>query len=190
MKKVFLFLVIAIFGVSFSQTNLTVYQFKNTEISEVTLIPTQNIDGSFSEYYYIQYDNKLYDGLFDNGSFKFKELNDKNIVLYKNNELITIELDNNTCGIVGISKRWGNFMLTNNKTSVNDFIENKNKPNNVQEKANCTAGGTGSTECAVNDIYSGCSVSCGSGYYACCNGSANTCSCVKEKKTTTTPSPK
>jgi len=43
----------------------------------------------------------------------------------------------------------------------------------------CTSGGTGSTSCSVGDVWSSCSVSCGSGYYACCQGSDNTCHCVK-----------
>lgn len=46
----------------------------------------------------------------------------------------------------------------------------------------CDGGGSGSTECAIGDIYSNCSVSCASGYYACCQGSDNTCKCIKIKK--------
>jgi hypothetical protein len=32
----------------------------------------------------------------------------------------------------------------------------------------CTAGGTGATSCSITCNHYGCSVSCGSGYYACC----------------------
>ncbi len=45
---------------------------------------------------------------------------------------------------------------------------------------NCTSGGEGATSCGVNDTFSGCSVSCGSGYYACCDGDSNTCHCCKD----------
>lgn len=52
----------------------------------------------------------------------------------------------------------------------------------VPGDSQCTSGGPGSTSCQVDDIYSGCSVSCGSGYYACCKGSNNTCFCKKKDK--------
>ena len=43
-------------------------------------------------------------------------------------------------------------------------------------KASCAAGGTGSTSCSVSDC---CSVSCSSGYYACCH-CTNGCTCVSD----------
>ncbi len=43
----------------------------------------------------------------------------------------------------------------------------------------CISGGKGATSCSVNDTFSGCSVSCADGYYACCKSSNNTCSCKK-----------
>lgn len=73
----------------------------------------------------------------------------------------------------------------NKDVSVNDYIQNliysnsnemENRGGDTQE--NCTSGGTGSTSCSVNDVWSGCSVSCGVGYYACCVGDSNTCSCI------------
>lgn len=45
---------------------------------------------------------------------------------------------------------------------------------------NCTSGGSGSISCSVNDIWSGCSTTCSSGYYACCKGGNNTCKCCKQ----------
>jgi len=53
---------------------------------------------------------------------------------------------------------------------LNKFVEDDSKK--------CTSGGEGSTECSVGDTFSNCSVSCGDGYYACCDGSTNTCFCV------------
>lgn len=47
----------------------------------------------------------------------------------------------------------------------------------------CSSGGEGSTSCEIHDVLSGCSVSCGSGYYACCSSGSNTCTCVKIKLT-------
>ena len=51
--------------------------------------------------------------------------------------------------------------------------------------SNCTSGGPGSSSCdeswtikALGFTFSGgCSVSCDSGYYACCNGGSSTCTC-------------
>lgn len=41
---------------------------------------------------------------------------------------------------------------------------------------NCDAGGEGASSCNLNGV---CSVSCNSGYYACCNGATTTCRCCK-----------
>lgn len=39
----------------------------------------------------------------------------------------------------------------------------------------CTSGGTGATACGAGS--GGCNVTCGSGYYACCNATTNNCDC-------------
>ncbi len=41
----------------------------------------------------------------------------------------------------------------------------------------CTSGGEGATSCSVGG--GGCSVTCGTGWYACCNGNTNNCRCCK-----------
>ncbi|MGB9610452.1 MAG: hypothetical protein ACPL7M_05720 [Bryobacteraceae bacterium] len=41
----------------------------------------------------------------------------------------------------------------------------------------CTSGGDGSTSCSPGG--GGCSVTCGTGYYACCNADSNQCRCRK-----------
>ncbi len=44
----------------------------------------------------------------------------------------------------------------------------------------CTSGGTGSSSCSIGswpDV--SCSVTCNSGYYACCKSSTTTCTCIK-----------
>jgi len=69
-----------------------------------------------------------------------------------------------------------------NKKQINNLIENallikKVSPDNDKV---CTSGGEGATSCSIDDPFSGCSVSCASGYYACCESSNNTCRCVKE----------
>lgn len=56
----------------------------------------------------------------------------------------------------------------------------------------CSAGGPGSSSCSTSSTLSGdlgssggsistsCTVTCNSGYYACCNNFHNTCKCKKE----------
>ncbi|HJZ40037.1 MAG TPA: hypothetical protein VJ203_06705 [Bacteroidales bacterium] len=47
---------------------------------------------------------------------------------------------------------------------------------------NCSSGGPGSSSCSIEDVWSGCSVSCKDGYYACCESGKNVCRCVKERQ--------
>lgn len=53
---------------------------------------------------------------------------------------------------------------------------------NQNIKGSCSSGGQGSTGCSIDDFTGGCSVSCGSGYYACCQSSNNTCVCISNPK--------
>jgi hypothetical protein len=53
---------------------------------------------------------------------------------------------------------------------------------NKDKKGSCSSGGEGSTGCSIDDFTGGCSVSCGSGYYACCKSSNNTCVCITNPK--------
>ncbi len=56
-----------------------------------------------------------------------------------------------------------------------------------QERAQftlCSSGGEGSTGCSITSPHTGCSVSCGSGYYACCNDglfSGPSCQCLENE---------
>lgn len=47
----------------------------------------------------------------------------------------------------------------------------------------CANGGTGSTQCSIDITVAGtgggCSVTCGPGYYACCNAGTSGCKCIK-----------
>jgi hypothetical protein len=51
------------------------------------------------------------------------------------------------------------------------------------EQGSCTSGGAGSSTCSISEEYMGvkqaCSVSCNTGYYACCNTKAVRCFCCK-----------
>ncbi len=60
---------------------------------------------------------------------------------------------------------------------------------NVIADDNCTHGGPGSSSCSVTwtqgflgfKFSGGCSISCGSGYYACCHVGDNNCDCIKNE---------
>ncbi len=62
-----------------------------------------------------------------------------------------------------------------NYKTVRDFFLSEAK-----SQTKCTSGGEGATNCSVKNSLSNCSVSCATGYYACCNGEANKCSCLKK----------
>lgn len=47
-----------------------------------------------------------------------------------------------------------------------------------QTYISCTSGGVGATQCSVDDPMYNCSVTCASGYVACCNDARTVCKCV------------
>lgn len=53
-------------------------------------------------------------------------------------------------------------------------------PNSISPGGSCTSGGTGATQCSIDGAFgTGCSVTCGTGYYACCDDNTVKCYCVK-----------
>ncbi|WP_143065627.1 T9SS type A sorting domain-containing protein [Flavobacterium urocaniciphilum] len=89
---------------------------------------------------------------------------------------------------IGLSKRIGDFEIKkgNSNTSFFDLNINKLSSNNSTLSMSCTSGGTGATECSVNStigpVSTGCQVSCGTGYYACCNDDTTVCKCIAKSK--------
>jgi len=73
-----------------------------------------------------------------------------------------------TTGKYASEKQPSNFAL-----SSRSFLPDETNPNPPV----CSAGGPGATACGAGS--GGCTVSCGSGYYACCNANNNNCSCAK-----------
>lgn len=71
-------------------------------------------------------------------------------------------------------------------------IKNANKVNKIVTNAeddddnsqlcvlgSCTSGGAGSTSCSLTEPTNGCTVTCTTGYYACCNSTTVRCYCCK-----------
>lgn len=64
------------------------------------------------------------------------------------------------------------------KLLITDNITKFITDNNINKSVGCFSGGEGATSCGITG---GCNVSCGEGYYACCNSSG--CECVKTRIT-------
>ncbi|MDX1627474.1 MAG: hypothetical protein R3345_02175 [Fulvivirga sp.] len=63
-----------------------------------------------------------------------------------------------------------------------DFKSYKDFKNNRQTAkvlSDCTSGGEGSSSCSIDEPFNSCSVTCREGYYACCDSSTTTCTCVE-----------
>lgn len=117
------------------------------------------------------------------------EVNDKNESRLAGNDLKEINETSNFETILGggIAHIWINKDEMDNSHS--DFKYENLKLNNsvydafekgsdrLARSTDCTSGGSGSTSCSI----SGCSVSCGSGYYACCRSipfQGPSCKCI------------
>lgn len=70
--------------------------------------------------------------------------------------------------------------IEKDKSFLQSLAELRNAP--LKTMTDCDSGGKGSTSCSVASSPSGsCSVSCGSGYYACCVKVTANCTCEPEK---------
>lgn len=100
----------------------------------------------------------------------------------------------------GIAESTGLFNIkkdTEGITSIYDVIANhaisedvlsvvtENTQNRPIDELECTSGGVGATECSVDStigpVSTGCSVSCGEGYHACCDDSVTICKCLENQ---------
>jgi hypothetical protein len=103
-------------------------------------------------------------------------------------------------GISVLSGKWnfdkfiksGSFSAFDGLEIASTINRNINK-NGLRDpnKKECTSGGEGATSCSIGswpDV--SCSVSCGDGYYACCNSSTTTCYCKKVAISLSSESPK
>lgn len=91
-------------------------------------------------------------------------------------------------GISVLTGSWNLEKLKNNK--YNSAFNQLDYSNNIYSiippddgeggAANCSSGGPGSNECSIGEWPSiSCSVTCKSGYYACCDSKTTKCFCVK-----------
>lgn len=95
-------------------------------------------------------------------------------------------------GLSMIKGKWdANTLLNENKKYIFNLIALANKEKvltpaqraavTADEGISCTSGGPGSVSCSSGTSGVGCSVTCSSGYYACCSSSTNNCFCAPSK---------
>lgn len=128
-------------------------------------------------------------------------MNDSNVGVFSVSKKLNGE---NVIHGYGISKRYGEFVVNNikdietNKLSKDidsfDLVTLSNLEHTSYDKPEpreCDSGGNGSSQCSVDSeilgVSTGCSVTCNSGYYACCDDGNSTCKCFKNG---TGPEPK
>jgi hypothetical protein len=88
---------------------------------------------------------------------------------------------------VNLSIRQESISLNKNSFSLTDVIKITSAQAESGDSYICTSGGPGSTSCSTSVSGGGggisggtsCSVTCSSGYYACCNAYHNKCQCRK-----------
>jgi hypothetical protein len=101
----------------------------------------------------------------------------------------SIKISNSIKGF-GFSKVTGSWNLenvnfsNNHAFSVLEIFQTEDIKSISSDKiaAGCTSGGKGSSSCSTSNPLTGCSVSCSTGYYSCCDASTAKCTCLAEKK--------
>ena len=65
-------------------------------------------------------------------------------------------------------------------TSIGEMLSRDANKDQAGGGVNCSSGGPGAISCSVSDVYSKCSITCSSGYYACCQRikGDNMCFCI------------
>jgi hypothetical protein len=194
MRK-FLFGLIATFiiaNLSFSQDKeLSIFKNDN----EICLL-LKNANGIYDENYIFQLENNTEFNLNNYKTYDYKLFYDGKSLIFNvsgTTYLLTINTTINGVNVLkgfGLSKRNGDFIIED-KTSQKSFFEsiserNAKKIHNKAISLECTSGGIGATECSVGSgvgtVNVSCSVSCGAGYYACCDDNTTVCKCIGNKK--------
>jgi hypothetical protein len=193
MKKILLF---SFLSFLFSFFNLNTFANKKITVvdvvgSEILLIVDLDENMHFKEYFTIQYKNIDF-SMFS--KFKYFEL-----LSYQKSELkinsgsanFTFRLSGSSSSFdfisYGIAHHTNNddFVLQKIKFGNSSGVIGKPVKNSKREKINCTSGGpgavscgTGSSEGLVASVSTECNVTCGGGYYACCDDGLGKCGCV------------
>jgi len=200
MKNFLILFGFAIFYCGYGQFDGTMKVVKTS--SEIGFL-FQETDGVFKEVFTFQFESdggKLIRPTLETVKYKRYnfELDKKSLIIYydeDNYEIYTIsdkKEGENVFRGYGLSHKSGAFVLDaigEQHTSIFDLIVSKDQPNASVNSSGCASGGRGSTSCssvvsetvADTSLTISCDVSCGGGYYACCN--LGSCKCIENPPT-------
>lgn len=196
MKKIISFLAFALicFSSIFSKAAERIESIKIVDITNNELIIAINVDNSnrFTEYYSVQYDNIDFSFLSNHENFALEVVSPSHLILIVDNVHYVLEIceNDNSSGnycVYGITYHLDEnsfTLITGLTTGTLDDVVKSNGPLKPKvEKLTCTSGGVGATQCStgsgIGSVNTECSVSCGSGYYACCDDNVTKCKCIK-----------
>jgi nitrogen regulatory protein PII-like uncharacterized protein len=191
MKNIFFSIITLVLTSNFVIAQNTV-KFINFQGKELGIAINIKSDNSFTEYYLFQSDYQDYSKLSGFDNFKLVEATKDHIKVSSDDSIFTFTIEEtekkeNIFLGFGLSKRSGEFKLVEN-SDAEDFMDLILTNNQVNRGSlTCHSGGEGATECSVtpSDVNVGassCSVSCGRGYYACCDDTRGECKCKANKK--------
>lgn len=149
-------------------------------------------DGKIFENYILQFEKSSYKDLsgnynlfeiiFDNKSGLMSLIINNKIYYFATNQEIKL---NNINYCFGIAKRTGDFKLIKDFNLEESFYSSVvSKFGSYQNVVNmtCDSGGPGSTSCSsettIGPLTTKCDVSCGTGFYSCCDDGTNNCKCI------------
>lgn len=193
MKKILLFSLLT-FVVSFFHLN----SFANKKItivdvvgSEILLIVDLEENMHFKEYYTIQYNNINFSLFSEFKNFELLSYQKSEIKINSGPTIFTFSLSGSSSSFdflsYGIAHHTNNedFVLQKIKFGNSIGVVGKAVKNSKGEKINCTSGGPGAISCGtgsslglVASASTECNVTCGGGYYACCDDGLGKCGCV------------
>jgi hypothetical protein len=190
MKKILLFSLLT-FVFSFFHLN----SFANKKItivdvvgSEILLIVDLEENMHFKEYYTIQYNNIDFSMFSKFKNFELLSYQKSEIKINSGSTIFTFRLSGSSSSFdfvsYGIAHHTNNedFVLQKIKFGNSVGVVGKAVKNSKGEKINCTSGGPGAVSCgtgsSVASVSTECNVTCGGGYYACCDDGLGKCGCV------------
>lgn len=183
-------LMILLSVVSYSQQRVRLADLAGTEIG--ILIDVQQ-DNTFTQYFVFQYEGSLFD-VSRASNITLVSSTDKTVKISFGGKVYAFTIDSNYTNAneqiyygYGLSKRSGAFKLVIPVGDISTLMEAITFNNSFAGRLTCHSGGVGSTECSTGSLGSSCSVSCGSGYYACCDDTKNECRCISTKPTKKKP---
>jgi len=197
MKKLILAVTMAFISLCSNIATASNHKIDIVDISnnELVFILDRTANNTFTEYFVFQYEASDFSFLSQKSSFSLVGYTSSSITILCDNEQITFTSgfgENTSTHFFGygLSKRNGTYSLISPLPAEGDIFDVVTRPTTsaiggggTPKKITCHSGGPGSTSCSAESGSLGgggsCSVTCSSGYYACCDDTKNECKCVK-----------